>query len=31
MFKSVPKEDMNITMQETNISMSGYTSQEVKD
>ena len=25
------KEDMNITMQEANISMSGYVSQEVKD
>ncbi len=30
MFKSVPKEEMNITMQEANISMSGYVSEEVK-
>ena len=30
MFKSVPKEEMNITMQEANITMSGYVSEEVK-
>ena len=31
MFKSVKGEDMNITMQESNITTSGYVSQEVKD
>eukprot|EP00350_Pseudokeronopsis_sp_OXSARD2_P008619 CAMPEP_0170562598 /NCGR_PEP_ID=MMETSP0211-20121228/61434_1 /TAXON_ID=311385 /ORGANISM="Pseudokeronopsis sp., Strain OXSARD2" /LENGTH=40 /DNA_ID= /DNA_START= /DNA_END= /DNA_ORIENTATION= len=30
MFKSVPKEEMNITMTEANITMEGYVSEEVK-
>lgn len=31
MFTTVKGEDMNFTMQEANVSMSGYVSQEVKD